>query len=129
MALPLWDGIELDITDRKRMDEALRLSEEKFAKAFATNPAAVAITRLKDGLFLDVNETWQAMLGHTRDEVIGRRWGTLRSGRQRGWDRFASELRERGSLHGWEQTLLRKSGERLATLLFRKHQKAHRAGS
>jgi len=32
----------------------------------------IAITRLEDGLFLDVNETWQAMTGYSRDEAIGR---------------------------------------------------------
>ena len=45
-----------DITERKGAEEALRLSEEKFAKAFHGNTAAMAITRLHDGLFIDVNQ-------------------------------------------------------------------------
>jgi PAS domain-containing protein len=46
-----------DITESKRTEEALSLSEEKFAKAFAGNPAAIVMTRLEDGLFLEVNDT------------------------------------------------------------------------
>ncbi len=101
-----------DITERKQAEEALRLSEEKFSLAFANNPAAIAMTRLEDGLFLDVNDTWLAMNGYSRDEVIGlsaRRlpiWPTVEAGA-----RFVQALREKGSLRGWEQEFRRKSGE------------------
>ena len=62
-----------DISNRRQMEEALGLSEEKFAKAFAINPAAVAMTRLEDGRIVEVNETWSAMFGYNRDEVVGSR--------------------------------------------------------
>src|SRR5208283_4507078 len=65
------NGIIWDITERKGAEEALRLSEEKFARAFATNPAALVITRLDDGTYLEMNETWEAMPGYRRDEVVG----------------------------------------------------------
>ncbi len=101
-----------DVTRRKHADEALRLSEEKFAAAFTRNPAAIAITRLEDGTFLEVNDTWQEMEGYARDEVIGRSarqlpvWPT-----QDAANRYVTELKEKGFLQGWEQELLRKSGE------------------
>ena len=102
----------VDITERKRAEEALRLSEEKFATAFANNPAAIAMTRLEDGLFLEVNDTWLALNGYRRDEVIG-----LSSRNLPIWPnaaaatRFVQELRENGILHGWEQEFRKKSGE------------------
>ncbi|MGD0231105.1 MAG: PAS domain-containing protein [Syntrophorhabdales bacterium] len=68
-----WFGVASDIAERKEAEDALRLSEEKFAKAFATNPAAVVMTRLKDGVYLDVNETFLKMFGYSRDEIIGPR--------------------------------------------------------
>jgi len=59
-----------DITSRKRSEEALRLSEEKFAKAFRSSPDAVTITTLKDGLFLDVNDSFLRITGYSREEAI-----------------------------------------------------------
>jgi len=110
--------IDRDITERKRAEEKLRLSEEKFAKAFATNPAAIVISRLADGLFLDANQTWEAMTGYRREEAIGRTSADLHM-----WPtpearaRCVRELKEKGTFSGWEQTLLRKSGEPVETLL------------
>jgi PAS domain-containing protein len=51
-------GIMIDITDRKRAEQALRESEEKFSRAFQLNPDTVIITRMKDGTILDVNESF-----------------------------------------------------------------------
>lgn len=101
-----------DITLRKSSEEKLRLSEEKFAKAFANNPSAIAITRLEEGTFLDVNDTWVGLVGHSREEAIGRSARSMRI-----WPsedaarRFVEELRHNGSLRGWEQQFVNKAGE------------------
>ena len=105
-------SLVLDVTERKQAEEAQRLSEEKFAKAFAGNPAALALTRLEDGLFLEVNDSWTAMNGFSREEAIG-----LFARKMNIWPsaeaaaRFVQELREKGSLRGWEQQFRKKSGE------------------
>ena len=59
-----------DITSRKKAEEDLRHSEEKFAKAFRSSPDAVSITTLKEGRFLDVNEGFLKITGYSRSEVI-----------------------------------------------------------
>jgi PAS domain S-box-containing protein len=107
---PLYrNGSIRDVTARKRREEALRLSEEKFNKAFADNPAAIALSRVEDGLLVEVNDTWQRMTGYTREEVLGRSAISM-------WPdsadraRFVSTLREKGSLQGWEQQFTRKCG-------------------
>jgi len=111
-AMLRMSGIVQDITERKQALEALRLSEEKFAMAFANNPAAIALTRLEDGLFLDVNNTYVEMNGYSRDEVIGLSarklniWPTPEAAAK-----FVQELQEKGALNGWEQEILQKSGE------------------
>ena len=105
-------SIARDITDRKRAEQELRLSEEKFVKAFAVNPAAVVMTRLADGVFMDINDTWVALTGYGRDEVIGRSaremhiWPTVEA-----MTRFVQDLKAKGYLRGWEQEFIKKSGE------------------
>ncbi len=59
-----------DITDRKRMDEALKKSEEKFVKAFRSSPVAIAVTSISDGRFLEVNKSLEKLIGYTRDELL-----------------------------------------------------------
>ncbi|HUI72556.1 MAG TPA: PAS domain S-box protein, partial [Spirochaetia bacterium] len=103
----------IDITERKAVETALRLSEEKFSLAFANSPAAITLSRLDDGTVLDVNETWLRLTGYARGEVIGR---SVRSG-IRFWpnaeaaEQFARELKQNDSLHGWEQKFYKKSGD------------------
>lgn len=59
-----------DITNRKRMDQALKKSEEKFMKAFKSSPVAIALTRMSDGRFLEVNKSVEKLIGYTRDELL-----------------------------------------------------------
>lgn len=65
-------GIQRDITERKQGEEALRFSEDKFAKAFRSSPLRVSISTLAEGRFVEVNDTFLRDHGFTRDEVIGR---------------------------------------------------------
>ena len=65
-------GIVADITERKRVEEALKKSEEKFSKAFQQSPMALTLTSARDHRYIDVNETFERITGWRRDEVIGR---------------------------------------------------------
>src|SRR3989304_334860 len=59
------------ITERKQAEEKLRLSEELFSKAFYASPAGMTITRIADGKFIDVNDSFLRMFEFNRAEVIG----------------------------------------------------------
>ncbi len=61
-----------DITERKRAEEALRKSEERFSKAFRSNPLAISISTATEGRYLDVNDAFLDLLGYKRKDVIGR---------------------------------------------------------
>jgi PAS domain S-box-containing protein len=61
-----------DMTERKRAEAALKQSEERFSRVFAASPIAIAICTLDGGRMLDANESFLAMLGYDRTEIIGR---------------------------------------------------------
>jgi len=64
-------GIARDITDRKRAEESLKKSEEKYSKMFRAAPAGVSVAGLDDARFVDVNEEFERIFGYRRDELIG----------------------------------------------------------
>ena len=64
--------IARDITERKCAEEELRKAEERFSKAFRSNPLAVTISTKEDGRYLDVNDAFLKILGYDRGDVIGR---------------------------------------------------------
>jgi len=61
-----------DITESKRVLEALRFSEECFSKAFNANQVLMAINSLKEGRFIKVNNAFCRNLDYSREELIGR---------------------------------------------------------
>lgn len=60
-----------DISDRKKMEESLRVSEELFYKAFNASPLTMSITTVEEGLFLDVNNSFCRTLGGNRSDILG----------------------------------------------------------
>ncbi|WP_066259270.1 PAS domain S-box protein [Hydrogenophaga flava] len=67
-----------DITEQNATLERLRRSEERFAKAFNFSPMNLAITRLSDGLILEVNRAGVISEGMSANYLRGR--STLDSG-------------------------------------------------
>ncbi|TVR75152.1 MAG: PAS domain S-box protein [Marinilabiliales bacterium] len=68
----IWDGKPAFFVVSKDMT-ALKLSEEKFSKAFESNPMAMTISRLDTGSLIDVNPRFELITGFSREEIIGRR--------------------------------------------------------
>jgi PAS domain S-box-containing protein len=101
-----------DITERKQADDALRESEEKFAKAFHTSPDALIISRQEDGVIIDTNESWEHLSGYSRAESIGQSSLALEvfaDPAQR--QQAAARLQAQGFLRDFELEIRRKSGE------------------
>lgn len=64
--------VHKDISDRKKMEEALRLSEERFSKAFNSSPVSMSISSLENGLFININDSFKKFIGLEHEEIIGR---------------------------------------------------------
>ena len=60
-----------NITSRIEAEEALRSSQEMFAKAFLTSPDAININRLSNGMYLNINQGFMNITGFTREDVLG----------------------------------------------------------
>jgi PAS domain S-box-containing protein len=52
---------------------ACKLTEEKFHKIFMTSPDCIVISRLMDGLLIDVNKGFEDIVGWKRDSAIGKK--------------------------------------------------------
>jgi len=59
----------IDVTGQKRTEEALQVAEEKFRTIFEGSLDAVAIIRMADGTFADVNAECSRFTGFSRAEV------------------------------------------------------------
>jgi len=64
-------GYYTDVTAQRHAAESLRESEEKLSKAFHRNPVGMAVRRVRDDVILDVNPSYEALTGYTRDELVG----------------------------------------------------------
>jgi two-component system cell cycle sensor histidine kinase/response regulator CckA len=64
--------LKKEITERMQMEKALRLSEERFSKAFKASPIPLAIQSLRQETFTDANQGFQELTGFTRAEILGR---------------------------------------------------------
>ena len=51
-------------------NEALRRSEERFAKAFRNSPVPLALQNLDDRRYVDVNESFLLLTGYKREEIL-----------------------------------------------------------
>ncbi|MBA7482134.1 Non-motile and phage-resistance protein [subsurface metagenome] len=64
-------GIFRDITERKRVEEALKSSEERLKILFEFAPDGIYLNDLK-GNFIDGNKAAEEITGYKRDELIGK---------------------------------------------------------
>jgi PAS domain S-box-containing protein len=104
----------ITIADRKKEEEKVRKSEEKFRKASMSSPDLISISRLTDGMMMSVNEAFCKILGYSEEEVIGKTSFELNL-----WvdqeirKKVVTELHERGRVDNFEIIILKKDGSKI----------------
>lgn len=97
---------------RRKTQEALGKSEEKFSIAFRESPLALTLIGITSQQYIEVNETFERYTGWRRDEVIGRTpsdlgiWVDVE-----GRSRFTKMLLDDGNVRNLEVNYRTKSGE------------------
>ena len=69
---PVLRGLMINISEAKHTEEALRLSEEKFAKAFHASPDGLLLSRQSDGLLIEINEGFSRLSGYDTASALNR---------------------------------------------------------
>jgi PAS domain S-box-containing protein len=57
---------------RREQEAQLRLSEDKFSKAFQMSPDAITINRLSDGIYFEISPGFTRLTGYLREEALGK---------------------------------------------------------
>ena len=101
-------GIRVDITDRKKMELALRENEELIRHVLEASAVPIAMIRLRDGKMIYENPAAKSIFGENDSDdpvPVGAYWvdNAMR-------DRFMSEIRKRGKLDGLEVEFKRRDG-------------------
>lgn len=107
-----------DLEPRRRAEEALRQSEERFAKAFRILPVPTLICDARQLQLLEVNNALLQTTGYDSEEIMGKELGDigLFPSRQ-AYQAFYRTLEESGSLLNIEFPLARKDGGQIDCLV------------
>jgi len=114
---PVMRGLMIDITEAKQTEEALRLSEGKFASVFAQCPDILVIARLSDGCFLEANRAFVEQIGLSASDIIGKTptemniWGIPNIGSS------LLQRLQKGSIRNLEMPFRRSNGQTFTGLL------------
>ena len=119
-AYPSKDGLSVvarDSAPRRRAEEALRKSEEKFAKAFQASPAIITIVRISDQQYIEVNHAFEKQIGLRHAQVVGRSISEVGGNDLQKLHHAFSEAVAHGRLRNMEAQVRRSGGGMLTVLL------------
>ncbi|KAB0566574.1 bifunctional diguanylate cyclase/phosphodiesterase [Pseudomonas palleroniana] len=114
---PVLRGLMIDISDAKRTEEALQLSEQKFASVFQQCPDILVIARMSDGCLLEVNKAFEDQIGLTAEEVVGKTATELNIWGVQGVGPDLLQRAQNTSIRNLEMTFLRSNGQAFTGLI------------
>ncbi|MCJ7545867.1 MAG: PAS domain-containing protein, partial [Deltaproteobacteria bacterium] len=125
-AVPLLDeegnlkgyrGVDKDITERKRTEEELQTSEEKFREFFKNTPDYCYIISM-GGNILHINEAALKTLGYKREELVGQPIAKIYAPESLAkMEDLFTQWKENGQIRNEEMMILTRKGERRSVIL------------
>lgn len=101
-----------DITEFKKIEEALRESENKLTTAFRASPHALIIATMGEGRLVEVNDNVCRLTGYSREELLGHTVDELKIWNDQNFRlRMAKILWEKGRIDNKELDWRTRSGK------------------
>ena len=103
----------------QREQRRIEASEEKFSRAFHANPMLMAVSTIKEGRFIDLNQCFLATLGYSREDVIGKTTSELDLFSDPAlWDVIISQIKKSGQVRDFDVKVKKKNLDMLDGLFF-----------
>ncbi|MBW1740452.1 MAG: PAS domain S-box protein, partial [Deltaproteobacteria bacterium] len=112
-----------DITERRKAEEALRESEERYRTLFEQSRDAIYITT-REGKFVDANQSMLDLFGYSREELIDLNALTIYVNPD-DRSRFQQEIEQKGFVRDYEVKFRKKGGAEMTCLLTATVRRAH----
>lgn len=110
--LTSYDALVSNITDRKKAEQDLQRSEQKFRLAFENAKDAIVWVDLDTDLIIDCNKSLLELLNKTKEEVVGKHYTTLHPPDKA--ELFKNDFKNRVDgvdIHGFEVDLVASDGK------------------
>lgn len=97
--------------EKKASEDNLRISEEKFSKAFHISPDAIAIMRYSNGEYIEINEGFSHLTGYTSKEAIDKDgfslslWANPEENK-----RYIEQIRDHNEINNMEAVFKKRDG-------------------
>ena len=104
---------QFDIDERKRAEENLRDSEDKFFKMFMNAPLIMGIADFESGRIIDINRQFEKISGFTREELVGKRYADYGLVEADNRGRIVEIIKTQGAIKGYEMVARTRDGKTL----------------